>query len=61
VTAGRPSGEAYVIFESREEALRALNLNMEKIGTRLLNKKIFKKKSDGILFGLILFLIILIF
>ena len=36
VVGGRPSGEAYVVFESRQDAVNALNLNMEKIGTRFI-------------------------
>ena len=36
VVGGRPSGEAYVVFETRADAVNALNLNMEKIGTRFI-------------------------
>lgn len=36
VMGGRPSGEAYVVFETRQDAVNALNLNMEKIGTRFI-------------------------
>lgn len=36
VVGGRPSGEAYVVFENRQDAVDALNLNMEKIGTRFI-------------------------
>jgi RNA recognition motif-containing protein len=34
IQAGKPSGDAFVLFESKDEALRALKLNSEKIGTR---------------------------
>lgn len=33
---GRPSGECFVIFETKEQAYEAMTLNMEKIGTRFI-------------------------
>lgn len=33
---GRPSGECFAIFETKEQAYGALTLNMEKIGTRFI-------------------------
>jgi len=36
VIAGRPSGECFVIFETKEDAHGALSLNMEKIGNRFI-------------------------
>ncbi len=36
VLGGRPSGECFVIFESKEEVVGALGLHMEKIGNRFI-------------------------
>ena len=36
VVGGKPSGECFVLFENKEEAISALNLNMEKIGQRFI-------------------------
>lgn len=36
IIAGRPSGECFVIFETKEDALGAMSLNMEKIGSRFI-------------------------
>mmetsp|Transcript_70475 Transcript_70475/g.106584 ORF Transcript_70475/g.106584 Transcript_70475/m.106584 type:complete len:98 (-) Transcript_70475:273-566(-) len=36
VKGGRPSGEAFVLFETKDEGERAMGLNMEKIGSRFI-------------------------
>jgi len=36
IIGGKPSGEAYVVFENKDEAHKGLALNMEKIGTRFI-------------------------
>ena len=36
IVGGRPSGECYVLLDSKEEAQRAMALNMEKIGSRFI-------------------------
>lgn len=36
IIGSKPSGEAYVVFETKDEAHKALGLNMEKMGNRFI-------------------------